>query len=53
MLDHFGFEEYGAKVIEAIERTLVEGKTLTSELGGTARTDEVGDAVCRHLKQLL
>lgn len=53
LLDFFGYEEYGAKVIEAIQATLVEGKTLTAELGGSAKTDEVGAAVNAHLKRLL
>lgn len=53
LLDFFGYEEYGAKVIEAIQATLVEGRTLTAELGGTAKTDEVGAAVNAHFERLL
>lgn len=53
LLDFLGYEEYGAKVIQAIENTLVEASTLTPELGGTATTQQVGDAVCRQLKKLL
>ena len=52
MLEHFGYEQYAAKVLEAIENTLVEGKALTADLGGSAATAEVGDAVCGHLKAL-
>ncbi len=44
MLDFFGYEEMGAHVIDTIERLLVEGKTLTPDMGGHASTDEVGDA---------
>lgn len=51
LLDFLGYENYGAQVIEAIQDTLVEGTTLTAEMGGTARTDEVGAAVCRHLQE--
>ena len=53
MLDFLGYEEYGAKVIHAIESTLVEGRTLTPELGGHAVTEQVGKAVREQLKQLL
>ncbi len=50
LLDFFGYQEYGA---QAIQDTLVDGHTLTAELGGTASTQEVGDAVCGHMKKLL
>lgn len=53
LLDFFGYQEYGAQVIQAIQDTLVDGHTLTAELGGTASTQEVGDAVCGHMKKLL
>ncbi|MBQ7625137.1 MAG: tartrate dehydrogenase [Clostridia bacterium] len=46
MLDFFGHKEWGAKLIDAIETLLKEKKTLTPDLGGTAKTSEVGDAVC-------
>ena len=53
LLDFFGYEAYGAQVIQAIQDTLVEGKVLTAELGGSASTTQVGDAVCGHLSRLL
>lgn len=53
LLDFFGYQEYGTQVIQAIQDTLVDGHTLTAELGGTASTQEVGDAVCGHMKKLL
>ncbi|MBQ7363048.1 MAG: tartrate dehydrogenase [Clostridia bacterium] len=49
MLDFFGQEKWGARLIEIIEEILTEGKTLTPDLGGTAHTDEVGDEVVRRL----
>lgn len=49
MLDHFGLPHWGVRVIEAIEQVLQEGNPLTPDLGGTARCDEVGNAVCRAL----
>jgi tartrate dehydrogenase/decarboxylase/D-malate dehydrogenase len=53
LLDFLGYEEYGEKVIRAIENTLSEGAVLTAELGGHASTQEVGSAVCENLKKLL
>jgi tartrate dehydrogenase/decarboxylase/D-malate dehydrogenase len=45
MLDFFGLEAWGKTVLKAIEQVMVQGKCLTPDMGGTARTDEVGDAV--------
>ena len=51
MLDFFGHEDWGAKLIDAIETLMVEGKTLTCDLGGNASTSEVGDAIIELLKK--
>lgn len=45
MLDFFGQEAWGEKVLAAIEQVLRERKSLTPDLGGKAKTAEVGDAV--------
>lgn len=45
MFDFFGLEAWGRTVLEAIEQVMVQGKYVTPDMGGTARTDEVGDAV--------
>jgi tartrate dehydrogenase/decarboxylase/D-malate dehydrogenase len=45
MLDHLGHPEAARAVVQAIERVVEEGKTLTRDLGGTASTSEVGQAV--------
>ena len=50
MLDFFGYPEWGKKVIDVIEELLVEGKTLTPDLGGTATTSEVGAAVIEKIR---
>lgn len=50
MLDFFGEEKWGKKLIEIIEEILVEKKVLTPDLGGTASTKDVGDEVIRKLK---
>ena len=52
MLDFFGYTEWGKKVLDVIEQMLVEKKTLTVDLGGTASTSEVGSAVISKLNQL-
>ncbi len=50
MLDFFGREDWGRRLLESIERVLMEGKTLTPDLGGGSRTSDVGDAVRDSLK---
>lgn len=49
LLDFFGHENWGKKLIDVIEQMLVEKKTLTPDLGGTATTKQVGDAVIAKL----
>ena len=49
MLDYFGYEDWGARLIDIIEEMLVEGKTLTPDMGGTASTCEVGKAFIEKL----
>ena len=51
MLDFFGHEDWGERVLRAIEALMVEGKTLTRDLGGNAKTSEVGSAVIEILKR--
>lgn len=50
LLDFFGHEDWGKKLIDLIEELLVENKTLTPDLGGSATTSEVGDEIVRRLK---
>jgi tartrate dehydrogenase/decarboxylase/D-malate dehydrogenase len=45
MLDHLGHKDAGRAVVDAIERVLREGRGLTPDLGGTARTTELGEAI--------
>ena len=49
MLDFFGREDWGRKVLNAIESVMVEGRFLTPDMGGTASSQEVGDAVAEQL----
>ena len=53
MLDHFGLADDAAKVLAAIEDVLTDGHVLTPDLGGTAHTADVGDAVIRAYKARL
>ena len=51
MLDFFGHEDWGKKLLDIIEEILVEKKVLTPDLGGTATTSEVGDEVLTKLSK--
>ena len=51
LLDFFGHEDWGKKLIDVIEEMLVERKVLTPDLGGSATTSQVGDEVLRILSQ--
>ena len=49
MLDFFGHEDWGKRLIDIIEEVLTEEKVLTPDLGGTATCSEVGDEVVRKI----
>ncbi len=49
MLEFFGHEKWANRLIEIIEEIMVEKKVLTPDMGGTAKTYEVGDYVCTKL----
>ena len=49
MLDFFGYESWGKKLIDIIEEILVEKKVLTPDMGGNATTSQVGDEVVRRI----
>ncbi|KHD85837.1 tartrate dehydrogenase [Heyndrickxia ginsengihumi] len=51
MLDHFGEEELGAKVLEAIEWVIEQG-IKTSDIGGSSATKQVSEAICKRLLSL-
>ncbi|MGG3498099.1 tartrate dehydrogenase [Peribacillus simplex] len=52
ILDFFGHEEWGAKVLDVIERVMVDKRALTPDMGGEASTEEVGDEVVALLAAL-
>lgn len=45
MLDHLGHNDAGSALIAAMEHVLTETDVRTPDLGGTASTDEVADAL--------
>ncbi len=49
MLEHLGEAEAAAALLQAVERALASGKALTPDLGGTATTAQVTEAVCAAL----
>ena len=51
MLDFFGHEEWGAKLIDCIDEVLIQKQVLTPDMGGNSSTCEVGDEIIRILKQ--
>ncbi|MBR1967873.1 MAG: tartrate dehydrogenase, partial [Clostridia bacterium] len=52
MLDFFGHENWGKKLIDIIEEILVEKKVLTPDLGGNSTTEQVGNEVIRKIKEI-
>ena len=49
MLDFFGHADEAKRLLDVIEKLLVEKTCLTPDLGGTATTSQVGDAVVREV----
>ena len=50
MLDHLGEAAAAAGLLGAIERALASGRAFTPDLGGSATTAQVTEAVCAALK---
>lgn len=49
MLEELGEEKAAQLVEDAVVGVLMEGKTITRDLGGSSRTDEVGSAVAEKI----
>jgi tartrate dehydrogenase/decarboxylase/D-malate dehydrogenase len=45
MLDHLGRRDLHDRILSAIERVVASGKLRTPDLGGTATTKDVADAI--------
>jgi tartrate dehydrogenase/decarboxylase/D-malate dehydrogenase len=50
MLEHLGEPDAAARLMRAIERVTADGSVLTPDLGGTATTQQVTEAVCDALR---
>ncbi|HKU99550.1 MAG TPA: tartrate dehydrogenase [Vineibacter sp.] len=50
MLEHLGEKDAARRLMAAIETVTADGRTLTRDLGGTAGTAQVTDAVCDALE---
>jgi isocitrate dehydrogenase (NAD+) len=50
MLRHLGYAEVGERVESAVRAVIAEGRTTTSDLGGSAGTSQFADAVIERLQ---
>jgi isocitrate dehydrogenase (NAD+) len=49
MLRHLGYADAGARLEQAVRDVIAEGRTTTSDLGGTAGTSQFADAVIERI----
>jgi isocitrate dehydrogenase (NAD+) len=49
MLDHLGEADAARRVRDAVRTVLTEGETLTRDLGGTAGTTELAEAIAARV----
>jgi len=49
MLQHLGRSDFHDRIVSAIERVVSTGRMCTPDLGGTATTKEVADAITREI----
>lgn len=52
MLDELKKEEAANTITKAVEEVLKEGKVRTPDLGGNAKTSDVGDEIVRKIKEI-
>jgi len=53
MLEHLGETEAAGLILRAIQAVLTRADVLTPDLGGTARTVDLGRAICEAVRQSL
>jgi tartrate dehydrogenase/decarboxylase/D-malate dehydrogenase len=51
MLDHLGAPEAAQAIVASIERVLASGENLTRDMGGTASTTALGQAIASGLSR--
>ncbi|MEY9866808.1 tartrate dehydrogenase/decarboxylase/D-malate dehydrogenase [Peribacillus sp. B2I2] len=52
MLDFFGHEDWGKRVLSAMERVMIEAEVLTPDMGGTSSTTQVGARVIDEIQDI-
>lgn len=52
LLDHLGEQEAAATLLRAIEEVLAAGQVRTPDLGGTATTHQLGEAIRTQLRRI-
>ena len=52
LLDHLGEQKAAAMLMRAIEEVVATGQIRTPDLGGTATTRQLGEAVRTHLQSI-
>ncbi len=52
LLDEIGEVKGGADVVKAIEEVVRKGEVRTRDLGGSAKTSQMGDAIAEEVKKL-
>jgi isocitrate/isopropylmalate dehydrogenase len=50
MLDYLGEKAASAKIENAVVSVLAEGKVRTADIGGSASTDEMANAIVARIK---
>jgi isocitrate/isopropylmalate dehydrogenase len=50
MLEHLGEQERADRIRGALLKVLADGRVRTHDLGGTAKTTEFTDAICREIE---
>lgn len=53
MLDHLGRKDLGKIIVDSIVLVLQQGHVKTADIGGTATTKQMGDAICEQIKILV
>ncbi len=51
MLEHLGENEAAEKIVKGVSNLIREGRVLTYDLGGTAKTSEVGDRIAEIIEK--
>lgn len=53
MLEYLGEEKKAAAIFKATEAIIAEGKTITYDLGGSAKTSEMANAIAKKTREIL